>query len=61
MALATGWIGGQLPLITNPTNYSLSAEGYLAEIDRMNLEVRDYLSAHPSEITHDRGVPLDSQ
>ena len=35
---------------TNPTNYRLSAEGYLAEIDRMNLEVRDYLSMHPSEV-----------
>jgi hypothetical protein len=46
---------------TNPTNYSLSAEGYLAEIDRMNLEVRDYLSVHPSEVSHNRGVPLDSQ
>lgn len=34
---------------TNPANYRLSAEGYLAEIDRMNLEVRDYLSMHPSE------------
>jgi hypothetical protein len=46
---------------TNATNYRLSAEGYLAEIDRMNLEVRDYLSLLPSEVTHDRGVPLDSQ
>ena len=27
---------------TNPQNYRLSAEGYLAEIDRMNLEVREY-------------------
>jgi hypothetical protein len=35
---------------SNPTNYRLSAEGYLAEIDRMNLEVRDYLSIHPSEV-----------
>ena len=34
---------------TNPQNYRLSAGGYLAEIDRMNLEVRDYLSLHPSE------------
>jgi hypothetical protein len=46
---------------TNPTNYSLSAEGYLAEIDRMNLEVRDYLSIHPSEISQDEGVPLTTQ
>ena len=33
----------------NPQNYRLSAGGYLAEIDRMNLEVREYLSLHPSE------------
>ena len=33
---------------TNPQNYRLSAGGYLAEIDRMNLEVREYLSLHPS-------------
>ena len=35
---------------TNPQNYRLSAGGYLAEIDRMNLEVREYLSLHPSEL-----------
>jgi hypothetical protein len=35
---------------TNPQNYRLSAGGYLAEIDRMNLEVREYLSLHPSEV-----------
>jgi len=34
----------------NPQNYRLSAGGYLAEIDRMNLEVREFLSLHPSEI-----------
>lgn len=34
---------------TNPQNYWLSAGGYLAGIDRMNLEVREYLSLHPSE------------
>lgn len=34
---------------TNPQNYWLSAGGYLTEIDRMNLEVREYLSLHPSE------------
>ena len=34
----------------NPQNYRLSAGGYLAEIDRMNLEVREYLSLHPSEL-----------
>jgi hypothetical protein len=35
---------------TNPTNYHLSASGFLAEIDRMQLEVREYLSLHPGEL-----------
>lgn len=35
---------------TNPKNYKMSAGGYLAELDRMNLEVREYLWAHPSEL-----------
>ena len=34
----------------NPVNYCLSASGFLAEIDRMQLEVRDYLTLHPSEL-----------
>ena len=29
---------------TNPANYRLSAAGFLAEVDRMQLEVREYLS-----------------
>ena len=29
---------------TNPANYRRSASGFLAEIDRMQLEVREYLS-----------------
>jgi hypothetical protein len=33
----------------NPANYRLSASGYLVELDRMTLEVRDYLRSHPSE------------
>jgi len=32
------------------TNYHLSASGFLAEIDRMQLEVREYLSLHPGEL-----------
>ena len=36
---------------TNPANYHSSASGFLAEIDRMQLEVREYLSLHPAEIT----------
>ncbi len=38
---------------TNPQNYRLSAGGYLAEIDRMNLCVREYLSLHPDEIRNE--------
>lgn len=35
---------------TNPKNYRLAGGGYLSEIDRMNLEIREYLSLHPSEL-----------
>ena len=35
---------------TNPVNYRLSVSGYLAELDRMQLEVREYLWSHPSEL-----------
>lgn len=35
---------------TNLTNYRLSVSGYLAELDRMNLEVREYLWSLPSEV-----------
>ena len=38
----------------NPRNYELSAGGFLAEIDRMNLEVREYLSIHPSELIEEK-------
>ena len=33
----------------NPVNFHASASGFLAEIDRMQLEVREYLSNHPGE------------
>lgn len=36
---------------TNPINYRASAAGFVAEIDRMQLEVREYLCVHPSELT----------
>ncbi|HTS54184.1 MAG TPA: hypothetical protein VMH26_12995 [Burkholderiales bacterium] len=36
---------------TNPTNYRAAVSGYLTEIDRMQLEVREYLSLHPGEVT----------
>jgi hypothetical protein len=35
---------------TNPVNYRLSTSGFLAEIDRMQLEVREYFSLHPAEL-----------
>ncbi|HEX3998430.1 MAG TPA: hypothetical protein VHX65_07770 [Pirellulales bacterium] len=34
---------------TNATNYTAAASGFLAEVDRMQLEVRENLSVHPSE------------
>jgi hypothetical protein len=35
---------------SNPVNFHASASGFLAEIDRMQLEVREYLSAHPADL-----------
>ena len=35
---------------TNAANYHMAVSGFLAEIDRMQLEVREYLSLHPSEL-----------
>ena len=34
-----------------PSNFRLSVSGFLAEIDRMQLEVREYLSLHPADPT----------
>ena len=34
----------------NPVNFRAAASGFLAEIDRMQLEVREYLSTHPTEL-----------
>ena len=34
---------------TNPTNYRMSSSGFISEIDRMQLEVREYLSQPPAE------------
>lgn len=34
---------------SNPTNYRAAVSGFLAEIDRMQLDVREYLSFLPSE------------
>lgn len=49
----TAWLQEQVTHLrrteVNPVNYRASASGFLAEIDRMQLEVREYLSFHPSE------------
>jgi hypothetical protein len=34
---------------TNPVNYRASVSGFLAEIDRMQLDVREYFSVLPQE------------
>jgi hypothetical protein len=34
----------------DPENYRKAVSGFLIEIDRMNLEVREYLSLLPSEM-----------
>jgi hypothetical protein len=34
----------------NPSNYHAAASGFLAEIYRMQLEVREYLSTYPTEL-----------
>ena len=37
---------------SNPANYHGSVSGFLAEIDRMQLDVREYLSVHPAELVN---------
>jgi hypothetical protein len=45
------WFQGQVTHLreieTNPQNYRAAVSGFLAEIDRMQLDVREYLSAPP--------------
>ena len=36
---------------TSAENYRLSVAGFLAEIDRMNLDIREYLSSVPAELS----------
>jgi hypothetical protein len=36
---------------SNPENYRMSVAGFLAEIDRMNLDIREYLSSAPAELS----------
>ncbi len=35
---------------SNPDNYHGAVSGFLAEVDRMQLEVREYLSIHPADV-----------
>jgi hypothetical protein len=35
---------------TNPSVFRLSSSGFLAEIDRMQLEVREYLGTLPADL-----------
>ncbi len=39
---------------TIPENYHLSVSGFLTELDRMNLDVREYLWSHPGQFREDR-------
>jgi hypothetical protein len=34
---------------SNPANYHASVSGFIDEVDRMQLPVREYLSVHPNE------------
>lgn len=47
------WFQGQVAQLrrteTNPVNYRAAVSGFLAEIDRMQLEVREYFSSLPAE------------
>ena len=40
------------PLETDPANYHASVSGFLAEIDRMQAEIREYLTTPPSGPAH---------
>ncbi len=42
----------------DPANYHASASGFLAEIDRMQLEVREHLGVHPQELHAATSCPL---
>jgi hypothetical protein len=55
-----GWFQKQLSHLrkteTSPVNYHAAASGFLAEIDRMQLDVREYFSFLPGE----NAVPAES-
>lgn len=35
---------------SSAANYHASVSGFIAEVDRMQLEVREYLTVHPNEV-----------
>lgn len=39
---------------SNAANYYASVSGFIAEVDRMQLEVREYLTVHPNEVAAPR-------
>lgn len=47
------WVQNQVSHLrateTNPENYRAAASGFLAELDRMQLEVREFLSFLPAD------------
>ena len=43
---------------TNPVNYRGAVSGFLVEIDRMQLEVREYLSFLPAQRVGESNEPL---
>ena len=47
------WLQNQIAFLrcteTDPVNYRVAVSGFLAEVDRMQLEVREYLSILPTE------------
>lgn len=48
----TAWFQNQVAQLrkteTNPVNYRAVVSGFLAEVDRMQLEVREYFSVLPT-------------
>lgn len=40
----------QMRATTEPGEYIFMANGYLAEIEKMNAEILEYLKRHPSQI-----------
>ena len=49
-----GWFQQQVAhlrrSVPNPANYRAAVVGFLSELDRMQREVREFLSLHPTEL-----------